>query len=406
MPDTTFRSSAHCYGKSSRDESRHNASGNGKQRGTFKLCVLSAAIAMTSLSSSLTQAGGTINIGPDQSVSVGFGLRTHFAMIDDAAPDGGDSKDFELESVRLYMGAQLNKYIKATFNTEKKSDNSVQVIDAIAQFEPMSEFNVWFGRMLPPSDRSNLDGPYYLLAWDYPGLVSQYPSYAVGRDDGVLVWGNIDKKVVYSVGAFEGHNGVLGASNEGDELLYAGRVAINLWEPELAPAYYTGSTYFGAANIFTIGLVFQHQADGVGTAADKGDYNGYNIDVLFETKDTGSGSVTLEGAAYKYDTDDVVDIAPTGDFNVGGIVQGDAYLLGAAYLFPQQVGWGKFQPYVRYQSFETDLPGDDTEIERTDFGVNYVIAGPNAKLSLTYFDQEEDDADDYSGIIFGAQLQF
>ena len=386
--------------------------------------VLSAAIASALLLSSGAQAGGTINIGPDQSVSVGFGLRTHFAMIDDAAPDGGDSKDFELESVRLYMGAQLNKYIKATFNTEKKADNSVQVIDAIAQFEPMSEFNVWFGRMLPPSDRSNLDGPYYLLAWDYPGLVSRYPSYAVGRDDGVTLWGNIDKKVVYSVGAFEGHNGYAGASNEGDSLLYAGRVAINLWEPELAPAYYTGSTYFGAANIFTIGLVFQHQSDGVGTAYDKGDFSGYNIDVLFETKDTGSGSITLEGAIYKYDTDDVADIDYTdpdvldyytdndlslpgsSDYNIGGIVQGDAYLLGAAYLFPQQIGWGKFQPYVRFQSFETDLPGNDTEIERTDFGVNYVISGPNAKLSLTYFDQEEDNADDYSGIIFGAQLQF
>ncbi len=374
----------------------------------FPRSVLSAAVASAALLSPLAQAGGTINIGPDQSVSVGFGLRTHFASIEDGAPDGDSSSmDFELESVRLYMGASLNKYIKATFNTEKKADNSVQVIDAIAQFEPMPEFNIWFGRMLPPSDRSNLDGPYYLLAWDYP-LVSQYPSYAVGRDDGVTVWGNLSKKVVYSVGAFEGHNGVAGASNEEDNLLYAGRVAINLWEPELAPAYYTGSTYYGAANIFTIGLVAQYQADGVGTAADKGDYLGYNVDLLFETKDTGSGSFTLEGALYKYDTDDVVDnpANPSGDFNVGGLTQGDAYLLAAAYLFPQQVGMGKFQPYVRYQSFETDLPGDDTEVERTDIGVNYVIAGPNAKLSLTYFDQEEDNADDYTGIVLGAQLQF
>jgi hypothetical protein len=241
------------------------------------------------LSSALpAHAGGTVNIGPDQSVSVGFGLRTHFQSVEDGAPDGdGRSKDFDLESIRLYMGASLNKYIKATFNTEKKSDNSLQVIDAIGQFEFMPEFNVWAGRMLPPSDRANLDGPYYLLAWDYPGLVSRYPNYAVGRDDGVTVWGNVDKKVVYSVGAFEGHNNVAGASSESDNLLYAGRVAINLLDPELAPAYYTGSTYFGAADIFTIGLVAQYQRDGAGTATDKGDFLGYNIDVLYETKDTG-----------------------------------------------------------------------------------------------------------------------
>lgn len=378
----------------------------------FKSRTLCAAIAAAGvLAASLAHAGGTINIGPDQSVSVGFGLRTHFGAFENVPSGDGDlydPNDFELESVRLYMGASLSKTIKATFNTEKQSDNSVQVIDAIAQFEPMPEFNVWFGRMLPPSDRSNLDGPYYLLAWNYPVVVSQYPSYAVGRDDGMLVWGNIDKKVVYSVGAFEGHNGEDGLSNEeSDNLLYAARVAINLWEPELAPAYYTGSTYFGAANIFTIGLVYQTQADAVGTAADKGDYSAYNLDVLFETKDTGSGSVTLEGAVYNYDTDDVFDVAPTGDFNVGGITQGDAYLLGAAYLFPQKVGIGQFQPYVRYQSFEVDIDDIDTETEQTDIGVNYVIAGPNAKLSLTYFEQEVDDVDDdYSGILLGAQLQF
>ncbi|HET8710893.1 MAG TPA: porin [Spongiibacteraceae bacterium] len=362
------------------------------------------------LSTSFAQAGGTINIGPDQSVSVGFGLRSSFSSIENAAPDGdGRSKDFSLDSVRLYMGASLNKYIKATFNTEKTGDNRVQVIDGIAQFEPMPEFNVWMGRMLPPTDRSNLDGPYYLLAWSYPGLVSRYPGYAVGRDNGLLAWGNIDKKVVYSVGAFEGHNNQAGMSSEKDNLLYAGRVAINLLDPELAPAYYTGSTYYGAADIFTIGLVAQHQTDGVGTAANKGDFNAYNIDVLYETKNTGSGSFTFEGAYYKYDTDDTVDVAGPADGigNFGGIVQGKAYLASAAYLFPQQVGMGMFQPYVRYEKFETDLPGDSSEPERTDIGVNYIISGPNAKLSLTYFDEDDDNgSDSYNGVIFGVQLQF
>ncbi|HEY3698608.1 MAG TPA: porin, partial [Spongiibacteraceae bacterium] len=384
----------------------------------------------------LAQAGGTINIGPDQSISVGFGLRSSFTSAENGAPDGKSrSEDFSLDSIRLYVGAQLNKYIKATFNTEKKSDNSVQVIDGIAQFEPMPEFNVWFGRMLPPSDRSNLDGPYYLLAWSYPGLVSQYPSYAVGRDNGVLAWGNIDKKVVYSVGAFEGHNNIGGGSSDSGNLLYAGRLAINFLDAELAPAYYTGSTYFGAADIFTLGLVIQHQTDGVGVATDKGNYTGYNADLLFETKDNGAGSVTLEGAAYKYDTGDTVDAnVPISTANgasfyslgstdnssgVGGIKQGKAYLLGAAYLFPQQVGWGKFQPYARYQKFDQDkitvgpavaLYGG--KFEQYDIGVNYVIAGPNAKISATYTEFKPNDDDPIADnkktnqFVIGVQLQF
>jgi hypothetical protein len=386
------------------------------------LALTSAVFSALLLPSLPAQAGATISSGEDQSVSVGFGLRTSFTSAEDGAPDGdGRSKDFQLDSIRLYMGAQLNKYIKATFNTEKQSDGSIQVIDAIAQFEPMDEFNVWMGQMLPPSDRSNLDGPYYMLAWNYPGLVSGYPNYAVGRDKGLLAWGKVfDKKMVYSVGAFEGHNNQVGLSSESDNLLYAGRLAFNLWDPELAPAYYTGSTYFGAANIFTIGLVAQHQSDGVGTAANKGDYNAYNIDVLFETKDTGSGSLTLEGAYYKTDTDDTVD-ASDGSKNTGGLTQGKSYLLGAAYLFPQQVGLGKFQPYVRFLKFDRDkvvgvgsssvpqqFAGD---FKQYDIGVNYVIAGPNAKISATYTEYKADDDgassnDDTNAFVLGVQLQF
>jgi hypothetical protein len=349
-------------------------------------------------------------------------MRTSFTSAEDGAPDGDSrSTDFELDSIRLYMGAQLNKYIKATFNTEKTGDGEVQVIDAIAQFELMDEFNVWAGQMLPPTDRSNLDGPYYLLAWGYPGVVNGYPSYAVGRDKGLLAWGKVfDKKVVYSIGAFEGHNNYEGLSSESDNLLYAGRLAINFLDPELAPAYYTGSTYYGAADIFTVGLVMQTQADGVGTAAAKGDYTAYNVDVLFETKDTGSGSVTLEGAYYDTDTDDTVD-ASNGEKNTGGLRQGESYLLGAAYLFPQKVGWGQFQPYVRFQKFELDEivgTGDPVapeqfgaDYKQFDIGVNYVIAGPNAKISATYSKNEFEpdgtgDDSDYNTFVLGVQLQF
>jgi len=53
------------------------------------------------------------------------------------------------------------------------------------------------------------------------------------------------------------------------------------------------------------------------------------------------------------------------------------------------------------------LPGNSSEPERTDIGVNYVIAGPNAKISLTYFDEDDDNGSgSYNGIILGTQLQF
>jgi hypothetical protein len=205
------------------------------------------AATLCSLAAGSAIAGGTISFGEDKSISVGFGMRTSYTSIDNGAPNlTSRSSDFNLDSIRLYTSASLNKYIKGTFNTERTATGAlgpndtgtVRVMDAYMQFEMMPEFNIWAGRMLPPSDRANLDGPYYLLAWAYPGVVSNYPNKAVGRDDGVLMWGKVmDKKVVYSVGAFEGRNrtGVT-TSNQKANLLYAGRVAVNFWDPEPAPA--------------------------------------------------------------------------------------------------------------------------------------------------------------------------
>lgn len=364
-------------------------------------------------------AGATIKIDDDKSISIGAGLRSSFTSVEDGAPNGTSrSKDFELDNVRLYLGGQINKFIKATFNTERKADDSVRVMDAIAQFEFSEPFNLWLGRMLPPSDRANLDGPFYLNVWEYPGVVSNYPNLAVGRDNGVLAWGKVaDRRLVYSVGAFKGHNNELGLSNESDELLYAGRLAINFWEPEPAPAYYTGSTYYGAKDILTLALVGQYQKDGVGVATRRGDFLAWNVDLLMEKKLGTAGVLTLEGAYYDYDLDGVPDCnsgepgsvaCPATGNNIGGQVEGKAWLATAAYLLPGKIGWGQFQPYVRYQRFEREL--SDTEKEQADIGVNYVIDGHNARLSAVYSrvkdNQLSGSAAEVDKFILGAQLQY
>lgn len=367
------------------------------------------AIACT-LAASGANAGGTISFGEDKSVSIGLGLRTSFISAEDGAPNRTSrSSDFNLDSIRLYTSASLNKYIKGTFNTEKQSDDTLKVLDAYGQFEFMPEFNIWAGRMLPPSDRANLDGPYYLSAWSYPGVVSQYPAKFAGRDNGVTVWGKLlDKHLVYSAGAFEGHNNFSGASSESDNLLYAGRVQYDFWDAGLDPAYYTSSTYYGK-DVLSVALVGMYQKDGVGSAAVKGDYKSWSIDALLE-KNVGMGVVNIEGAYYKYDTDDTVDVATTfggasSTDNVGGLTQGKAYLLGAAFLFPEPVGWGKFQPYVRYQKFDADITGAHDK-KQYDYGLNYIIDGHNARLSATYTKNEETTVKDLDKFVVGLQLQF
>ncbi|MET0547527.1 MAG: porin [Caulobacterales bacterium] len=368
------------------------------------------AAAAALMSASAANAGATIEFGDGQSINVGMGMRTSFTSAEDAAPNGSRSSDFELDSIRLYLNANLTDTIKGTFNTERNSDGDIKLLDGYARFEFNDAFNIWAGRMLPPSDRANLDGPYYLSSWNYPGVVSQYPAKFAGRDNGVTVWGKVfDKKLTYAVGAFEGHNEISGASSEGDNLLYAGRVAYNFWEVEDNPAYYTSSTYYGSADVLTLAFALQYQKDGVGLAGASGDYLGYNVDLLMEKKVMDGGAITLEGAYYKFDTDDTFDVAPGfggagSTDNVGGITQGDGYLVSAAFLFPQEVGMGKFQPVVRYQNFDADLTGVETE--QYDFGVNYIIKGHNARLSAVYAIADTNATSSSDAFIAGLQLQF
>lgn len=368
-------------------------------------------ISVLALAAGQANAGAVIKINDEASVSLGAGMRFSFSSVEDAAPGGTErSSDFDLNNLRIFTSGRISKHIGATVNLEGTSDgNDTRILDAYAQFEFNDYVNIWFGRHLPPSDRANLAGPFYTYSWDFPGTVSQYPSFAIGRDDGVTIWGKpMDGKLTYAFGAFEGANRAAGLSNEEDKLLFAGRVAYAFLDPEPAPAYYTASTYYGAKDIFTVGLAFMQQSDGVGTSALKDDYLAYSVDVLFEKSLAGAGVVTAEGAYYNYDTGNVADATPaqcaTANLsnNCGGKVEGTAYMLGGAYLIPGNVGVGRFQPFVRYQKFE---PDSAAVTKVMDLGVNYVIKGHDARITGMY-SRTEAGAVDTDKFVVGVQLQY
>jgi hypothetical protein len=222
-------------------EVRSNAKHFSKRIPRYK--TASSLISLTLLAASQTTLAAELKISDDAGLTAGFGLRTSYSSTKNGAPNGTSrSNDFDVESVRLFLTGHYKNTFKATFNTERKADDSIRVMDAIAQFEPMPEFNIWLGRMLPPSDRSNLDGPYYIVPWSYPGVVSNYTNLAVGRDNGATVWGKpFGGKLVYAVGAFKGHNKDATLSGASDKLQYSGRLAFNILDPEPAPAYYTAA---------------------------------------------------------------------------------------------------------------------------------------------------------------------
>ena len=344
-------------------------------------------------------AGGTIKIDDDKSISIGAGLRTSFSMVENSAPNGTDySKDSSLDSVRLYVNGQVMKGVNLVFNTERQSDGTVRVLDGVAQFSFADTFNLWSGRFLPPSDRSNLSGPYYLATWDFP-LVQNYPAIFAGRDDGLAVWGQTGGgKFKYQVGAFQGRNGAA-TSNRSDSLLYAGRLVFNFWDPE--SGYYNASTYYGAKEILALGLTAQTQTDGAGTATNKADFKGESIDALMEKK-LGSDVASLEGAYYSYDTGNVSDAA---------LYNGHGYFAQLSYLLGNKIGPGKLQPHLRYQSADVTSANiscasssSANKCKRYDVGVNYILSGHNARLSAI-FANEDRGTKDANIIRLGLQVQ-
>ncbi|MDI1298464.1 porin [Methylotenera sp.] len=390
---------------------------------TFKLktsllaTAVSAALLLPAMSA---QAGGTISFGEDKSVSVGFGMRGGYSSVEDAAANGSRSNDFTLDSARLYLSGSFNKYIKGMLNTEKSNGESWEIIDANVQLQMTPEIAIWAGRFLSPSDRANMAGPYYSMGGGYwSNIASRYGwnGGIIGRDEGVAIVGSaMDNKIGYSFGAFEGQNifrfsGVGAQSqssaaakvaNADDKLMYAGRLQVDFWDAE--PGYYGTGNYFGAADILAIGVAGRYKSDGaistsavspvVPTAANskKGDYSSYSVDFLLEKKDVGPGTASLEAAYYDYDTDDVFLSE-----------QGKAYSAGAAYLFNEAVGWGKFMPFARYQTFQPDT---NIDVKKYEVGTNYVIAPYNALITAVYSDTKTDGASNVNAFNVSMQFQF
>jgi hypothetical protein len=357
---------------------------------------------------SLLFAGAKIKVDDTKWFSIGMGFRSSFAITEDGAPNGtGSSSGVSFDNIRLYTAAKVHKNVSLEFNTERSTgndsldtDHRIRVLDAVAKFS-IKGFDLWAGRFLPPSDRSNLDGPFYLNNYDFP-IVQAYPAIFAGRDNGVAIMKEYaGGKFKWSYGLFEGRtNTTNGDTNpdQADNLLHAARVTYNFWDPE--PGYYTTSSYYGAKDVLAVAFVFQYEDDGAGTSAvgASGDFTAWNVDVLMEKKLQNGGVVNLEGAYYDYDLDDKTDLSLT---------QGESYLLLGSYLIPKQIGWGKVQPYVRYQHFaRANLTGDGGNRRRAEGGFNYIIDGQNAKISVLYFsDRNGSNADSKNTFKIGLQFQ-
>lgn len=291
---------------------------------------------------------------------------------------------------------------------------TVAIEDAIIQIEPDPLFNVWLGRMLVASDRSNFSGPWHISPWFYPGFfvpawrvgsgtgVSPVPSAAtifppagprqgpVGRNDGVTVWGQ------YMGGMVKYYLGLYNLQSANSTPLWSGRVSLSLLNPE--PGYFNASTYYGEKDIVGLGVGAQVQGNGsAGALAPTTDYDEINFDVLAEKNFGTSGTGTFEAAFYKYFGDNEAL-----DFSYFALV---------SWLTPDKIGPGKIQPLVRLQQAKprtitvAGMSVTPDTLTMLDIQAGYVIEGFKARFAIGYENENFGQSRKGNAIYFGAQVQ-
>ena len=382
-------------------------------------------------------SGGKIS-GPEkeQWISVGMGVRTEFAAQQNASSNGKNySNNFGIQNARIYMNGQLNRYLKFEFNTECFNcpssingggggngsgggstasatnffggNSTVGILDAIGKFEYNSYVNLWVGRLLVPGERGELNGPFFhavsdgfrtpFNSADFSGNAGKGGAGMYGRDNGAVFWGQVEPgygHLQYSLGIFtglqssgSGCGGPCGPNQSGN-MLYAGRLTYNLWNAEKNPGYYTSGTYYGKlGDVLALAAGFNHQTDGAGSYQYRSDMTILTSDFLLEKVLSDNMGVVTVNAEFKryfadYDTRAYTSMGVGGSGNgVGnnfGMFRGSSYTAYALYLFPQEVGIGRFQPYARYTYIAPDQSSQRSEWEG---GLNYVIDGYNSRVS-------------------------
>ena len=360
---------------------------------------LSVAMMLSALAgyAPLSSAGATFKIDETKWISIGAGLRTSFRAVEEGAKGSNWTNDFNLDNIRLYVNAQLHEYIKLEFNTDCQTCNNggeVRVLDAIAKFEVDPMYNLWVGRMLVPAERREMNGPFFSAIYnifssgtpfepaDYNLTIKSNGTSAgsFGRDDGATIWGSFfDGRLQYAVGFFRG---LRGGANSDDNVLYAQRIAYNFWDVEKNPGYYTSGTYYGnGGDILTLAVSNQYQKDGAGTRNDPGDFRGTSVDLLVERVLGNGGVVTFNGEYKNYGISSGYSQASRDAGGGFSMFEGDAFDVSGMYLIPQEIGIGKLQPYVRYVNVMPDNSSDRDVVEA---GLNYVIDGHNARISLSW----------------------
>jgi hypothetical protein len=331
-------------------------------------------------------------------------LRLGLHTTSSSATDFTKMDDLGMElSVDMFFAGQITRIVKwqagvtggysgfAGSSTSPSTQNAgslganAQLLDVIARFEFLPEFNIYAGRMIVVADRFTPSGPWGMDEYFYPGImVAGQPQPAAlmksgltGRDLGVNAWGALlGGTIKYYLGAYE-------FSDPSLSPLFSGRLQLSLLTPE--PGFYQRTTYYGYKDLVAIGIGGQYQKNGsAGAVANPmagmgmppmaatipafDNYSYATADLVIDKKLGDAGTVSFVGSGSLFD----------GDYQPWK----SHFQAGIGYLIPGVVGIGKLRPSIRYQGAKAN--GVDSLSSVIDAQIGYVIMPWFARVALGY----------------------
>ena len=291
-----------------------------------------------------------------------------------------NDQSFDTVYGELHVDGTVYDHVSLTLNLNANGlEGKAGIEDAILGFDFIPEVHLWLGQMLVPADRANYSGPFFMIPWNYPGIltvgshtVTILPKEGLtgGRNTGATLWGDLaGGKFKYVLGAFD-------FSDVKQGLLFSGRLNFDIIGKE--PGFFGNASYFGEQDILALGVSGQYQRKGsVGAIPMSGgmatgpaptdNYGEVEADLLAEFKLGGSGGwITAEGAYYHF----------AGDYQA--VSNGFFALLAIA---TPKVGLGNIQPMVRLQYGKGDM---GLKVSQLDASVAYLLKGPGLRVTAGY----------------------
>jgi len=265
------------------------------------------------------------------------------------------------------------------------------LLDAYFMADFSNSFRIYAGKHKIQLTRENLEDCFEPLSIDRSIFI--YTPFKHSRDTGVTVWGNIPSaKMQYRLQVSEGYNS---GESPKSSLMYTGRVHVSVLDPESAFGY--KGTYLGKKKVLTFGAGVQYQPDAVysDVIAKTGvkSYSAWTADLFFEYPFK-IGALTLSAAYLKTDFNEAYKGSnpDTESLGIDGAKKG--WYVKTGFLFPQKIGPGQLQPFIRYETWDFAQLENvlNQKIKWIGAGVNYFIYGERFRITVEYsntdFDKE------------------